>query len=282
MVAFGRARWIAIGAVVLAASLAACGSSGGGGVNPSPAPTSTPTPNPTPTPTPTPNPTPTPGVPASFTISGLPSGTAGTAFTTPIAFAVTVKNATGNTIAGTYGNPVTLTDSDASGATTIVTSGSDSPPAGELLSSTDTATLNYTGLAIVPATVSAQATGATTGTATFAPTLSPIVYTGPTNASGNAQMNFNSSGTASTFTFNASEVGWTSAPYSKALTLTPPAGCSRILNSSTSTLSGTSFTENVAASPAAGTCTATLTDGAGQSLTNGITFTYTTIGIGVQ
>ncbi len=222
------------------------------------------------------------GIPKSFAIAGIPSASAGTALSAT-ALSVTVKDADGNTITGAYASPITLADSDATGASTLATSGSDSPPAHELLSSSDTATLSYTGLAILPATISASATGATTANATFAPTLHPIVYTGPLNGSGGAELDFYAtSGTGSTLSFTASELGWTGAPYNKTLTLAPASGCSAILDSATSTLSGTAFTENVAAAPSAGTCTATLSDGVGQTLAGGITLTYTVTNIGVQ
>jgi hypothetical protein len=113
------------------------------------------------------------GVVASLTVSGLPSGTQGTAFASPQAFAVTAKDAGGYTIVGAYQNVVTLSDSDTSGATSITTSGSDSPPPGQLIGSSDTAVLNYNGDALSPATISATASGATQGTGTFSPAAPP-------------------------------------------------------------------------------------------------------------
>ncbi len=216
------------------------------------------------------------GVPKSFSFSGLPTATAGTAFAAQ-AFTVTVKDADGNTILGTYQNPVTIANSDASGATTIATAGSDSPPAGELLGSADTVSIAYTGLAITPATITASATGAT-GSTTFAPTLQPIVYSGPL-VTGNPEIDlFATSGTGSSGSFSAAEVGWTNAPYNKPLTVSLPGGCASI--ASVSPASGTNFTASAVASPAAGSCTVTLGDGVGQS--KAVTLTYTTSSIGVQ
>ena len=108
------------------------------------------------------------GIPATLAVSGLPGGTIGTSFAAA-AFGVTAKDADGNIITGTYETPVTLSNGDGSGATTVATSGSDNPPAGTLLSSSDTATLAYTGGSIASATVTAQTTGATSGSATFSP-----------------------------------------------------------------------------------------------------------------
>jgi hypothetical protein len=109
------------------------------------------------------------GVPASIAISGIPAGNLGTAFAGPQAFSVAVKDAGGNTIVGTYASPVQLNNSDTSGATSVLTSGSDTPPAGKLLSSSDVAALNFTGATLVSATIGATASGLGTTTATFSP-----------------------------------------------------------------------------------------------------------------
>ncbi|MBV8490951.1 MAG: hypothetical protein JO199_10525 [Candidatus Eremiobacteraeota bacterium] len=108
------------------------------------------------------------GVPATMTISDVPSATSGTPFGSPQSFTVTVKDASGETIVGTYANAVSLLDGDPTGATSIVTSGSDNPPAGKLLGSTDAAALTYNGAAIV-AGISASASNATSNTVGFVP-----------------------------------------------------------------------------------------------------------------
>jgi hypothetical protein len=110
------------------------------------------------------------GVVAALAVSDLPAAAAGTAFASPQRFAVTATDADGYTIVGTYARPVTLTDGDSSGATAIATSGLDRPPSGMLLSSTDGATLDYTGKAILPVEIGATQSGAASGGATFAPT----------------------------------------------------------------------------------------------------------------
>ena len=106
------------------------------------------------------------GVPASIAVGPLPNGTVGAGFASPRAFAVQVKDAGGYTIVGTYSTPITVTDGDVSGDTSIATSGSDHPPAHELLSSSDTATLAYNGKAISGVTIGAAA-GSITGGAVF-------------------------------------------------------------------------------------------------------------------
>ncbi|HEY1975788.1 MAG TPA: hypothetical protein VGG89_04565 [Candidatus Baltobacteraceae bacterium] len=120
------------------------------------------------------------GVVASLSVGFLYSGTLGTAFSAQ-AFHVVAYDADDDLIVGSYDNPITVATSDTSGATAVSTSGSDSPPAGTLISSSDTPKLSYTGAAILSATISASATGAPGGQATFAP--SPAI-TSITKSSG--------------------------------------------------------------------------------------------------
>lgn len=203
------------------------------------------------------------GVPASFAVA-VPSATAGTPFATPQTISVTVKDGDGNTIMGTYANPVTITDGDSSGATSIATSGSDSPPSGELLSSSDAAAMTYTGLAIAPAAITASARGVASGSARFAPALQPITITtlDAQNPSFAGVDLYATTGAGSTGTFTASEIGWTNAPYNQSFVATTASSCASI--ATVAPASGTSFTATVAGAPAAGTCALTLADGSGQ------------------
>jgi hypothetical protein len=198
----------------------------------------------------------------------MPSGTAGTAIaSTPLTLAV--KDASGDTITGTYFNAITIGDSDASSLTqgsSLSLNGGSAATSISSTASTDTIAFAYGGLAISPATISASAAGATTLNTTFAPTLSAIA---PSPSEVDL---YTTSGTGSTGSFTASEIGWTTAPYSRNLSLTVPAACATIATVSPS--SGANFTATVVASPASGTCTPTLSDGASQS--QGITLTYTT------
>lgn len=106
------------------------------------------------------------GVPARIVVSGFPDATAGTAFLSR-PFAVTVEDADGYAIVGTYATPIALADGDTSGATVLTTSGADDPPASKLLSSSDAATIGYNGAAIAPAKISAV-TGTVIGYGIFA------------------------------------------------------------------------------------------------------------------
>jgi hypothetical protein len=212
------------------------------------------------------------GVPARFAINGLPSGTAGTAFSAAQSFTVTAKDADGDIISGTYEHPVTVSDSDTSSltqGTALAVNGGNAATHVLGTASSDTFTLDYGGLAIAPATITASATGATNGTGTFTPALQPIVYSGPLNGSNpNVQFGITSG------SFSASEAGWTNAPYGRNLTATAASNCSTI--GSVAPGSGTAFTATVAGSPTIGSCVVTLGDGVGQTL--GVTLTTQAIG----
>jgi hypothetical protein len=227
------------------------------------------------------------GVPHSFTIGTLASATAGTAFSPAQAFTVTVKDFDGNTITGTYANAVTVADSDASGASTLSVNSGAASTSVQLTKDSDTIALGYSGLAIVPATISVSAAGATTASAGFTPTLNAIGYTCNGGGAGDTtecdptlgQIDlYAASGTGSSATFTLSEIGWSNSPYDKTFTATPGGSCSTI--GTVSTTDHLTFTATTAASPSAGSCIVTMNDGAGQSYP--VTLTYTTSGIGIN
>jgi large repetitive protein len=106
------------------------------------------------------------GVPASFFIGDFPFAFVGHAVGAT-SFTVAAKDAGGDTIVGTYTTPITLTDSDTTGATNISTAGAGAPPAKELLSSSDVARISYNGKSISgPAIIGASA-GAAKGSGAF-------------------------------------------------------------------------------------------------------------------
>jgi hypothetical protein len=204
------------------------------------------------------------GVVASFSVA-LGAATAGTPDVVTVTF--NALDADGNTIVGpgsyvdAAGNPVTitLTDSDTSGATAL---------SGTSVSQPAAIALNYTGLAIAPATITASAAGFPNRTALFAPALGPILMT-----EGNfpdPSFGVTLSGLTSTAMFTVTEAGWTEAPFNQTMSVTPGTGCGAI---GTIAQSGTTYTATAASTPVAGTCTAlTLHDGAGRS--QDITLTY--------
>jgi hypothetical protein len=203
------------------------------------------------------------GVPASIVVSP-PAASAGTSLNAA-PLSVTVKDADGSAIMGAYANPVTLSDGDTSGVTSISISGTDSPQPGQLLSSSDVASLTYSGIATAPVTLGASATGVTTATGSFAPVLAPIVVTGTSTLNPSfAGVDFTAeSGAGSTGTLTATEVGWTTSPYNRALQVATDPSCSTI---GTASISGTTITATASGSATAGMCTASISDGAGQSV----------------
>jgi hypothetical protein len=132
---------------------------------------------------------------------------------------VQVEDAAGNTILGTYTSPITLVLTDASGATSLTTAGSDSPPADELLSSSDTATLNYSGAAMTSAaTISASAPGIASSNVTaasFRPTTNYLAE------SGTVTLGYS---TASSFGANTTPPSPTPAPQSTTYPVTIATG----------------------------------------------------------
>jgi len=213
------------------------------------------------------------GVPAKIVLTA-PAAVAGTAFAQATAIDVDVEDPDGYTIVGPYEKPIVLADNDRSGATAIATSGTGTP-AGELLASSDVATLSYTGLAIVPVTLSATVKGtSTTASVPFAPTLQPIVIvTGDKQnpSFAGVDMNQYGSGPGTGGTIDASEAGWTGAPYKKTFSATIASACGPIATFSPA--SGTSFTVHAIDNASTGECTVTLADGVGQTKT--LTLAYT-------
>lgn len=247
-------------------------------------PSSTPSVGPTssqsafPSASPSPTPTPAGGVaaPASFQISGIPSATAGTPITNQV-FTVAAYNSSNQLIPGVYANPVTLTSG--SNAVTLSVNGSTPSTSVTMTSGVQLVTLTYSGLAINPTTVSASAPNATTASVTFAPSLAPVVYSGPT-VSGNPEIDlYAASGTGSTFNFTASQAGWTGSSYGNSLVATVPPACGAFATLATPAPSASNFTVSAVAAPSPGTCTMTI---AGFSNSVSITVTYTTSGLNLQ
>jgi streptogramin lyase len=81
---------------------------------------------------------------------------------TTVNVTVTALDADGNAVLGAYGTPISLQDSDTSGATSL--------SAITIASSSTAVTLNYTGAEFMSATITASMSGVGSATATFAPT----------------------------------------------------------------------------------------------------------------
>lgn len=214
------------------------------------------------------------GIPASVVIGGVPANFAANTAGQTATLSVTVSDADGNAISsGTYANPVTLTDPDTNGTQGSQVTGTNVGSCGSatcvtLTGPTDTATLNYGGLAENPATLAATGTGVTTATATFTPVLNAI-----TGDAGNSTTSLGGTGidlfttdSTSPLGFSGSvsygEFGFTNTPYNKQLSVTGGAACSTFATvaAGADASNETPFTATAIASPVNGQCTLTVTD----------------------
>ncbi|MGD1065960.1 MAG: hypothetical protein ABR975_04025 [Vulcanimicrobiaceae bacterium] len=172
------------------------------------------------------------GIVATLSFTALPTTwSAGTANGggAGLTVSVTALDALGNTITGTYENPVTLTDPDTNGDGTRLVAATcpGAYPTGNtaisattasFTSSTSTATFCYGGLAENPITLTASATGATSGTRGFSPILNLPTSSTTTGAFVGTDAQLSApTGTGSTGAITWSESGWTTTPYNQTL-----------------------------------------------------------------
>jgi len=254
------------------------------GVTPSTSPTLAPTPTPTtsatPTSFPTASPTATPTVapngspPATFVMGTYPSGQAGTAISNNPISGFQVLDTHGNRITGSFSRSVTVSSNNS--AVTLSILGGSSGSSVTLTSGSQTIALSYSGAATSAATITASATGATSNAATFTPLIQPVVYSGPT-LSGSPEIDlYAPTGTGSTFTFTATQAGYTGS-FGNSISVSGASGCSSFATIAPG--SNSSFTVTTASSPAAGKCTIALN---GFSSSIPVVITYSTTGIGFQ
>lgn len=243
-----------------------------------PSATSSPTSFPTSSPTAPPTTSPSGTQPASF-VMGTPYPTVNWGDTSlsdqPISN-FKVLDAAGNPITGTFSQSVTVASN--SSVVTLSVLGGASGQSVTLTSGSQIVALSYNGAATNPVTISASASGATPNSAVFTPAAQPISYSGPT-VSGSPEIDLyapQGEGTGSTFSFTATQAGYTGS-FGNTLSLNVPSACNSF---ATVTQSGTSFTVNAIASPVAGSCTITL-GGFGTTTLN-VTITYTTFGVILQ
>jgi len=212
-----------------------------------------------------------------------PAGTAGTAIKAA-KLTLTAKGSNGKALTGTYPAPITLANSDKSGATTLLINGKPASKKNLVTKSTDKITLKYTGLAIAPVTFTASSKGVKKpAKAAFAPKLAAIVYTGSL-VSNAPEIDLPNATGGTTATFTATQAGWTGSPFNKAFTQAFAAVSGFTNNCATaytitpaSGAAGTSFTVSIVANAPAGECLLTLGGGAGQ--TKSVLLTYATTGV---
>lgn len=193
---------------------------------------------------------------------------------------MSVLNSSNVPISGTFANPVTVRSSDTTGAVQLSVNGT--PATSVTVGSSSQVpfiAIVYTGAAVNPVTITASATTvANNAIATFAPTIQDIAYTAPSNVPSTCTdiclYAPAGGGAGSTYTFTATQAGYTGSPYNQTLLLTGASTCSSF---ATVTQSGTTFTVNAIASPTPGTCNVVIDGFGSTSLT--VTISYTTFGV---
>lgn len=212
----------------------------------------------------------------------VPSGTAGSSFSSQPILGFEVLDSSGKQITGAFKNAVTVSSNNnavqlcqlgnCGSATTSVTLTSGTS---QILA------MNYSGAAVNTVTITATATGAITGTTTFTPPIPSLVYSGPTNSStGAPEIDlYAPTGTGSTYSFTVTQAGYTGSPYNNSILGSAASGCSAFATVTQPT--STTFTVTATASPAAGSCMLTLS-GFNGSTPITVTLTYSSFGVTLQ
>jgi len=214
------------------------------------------------------------GIPFSVAISGVPANFSANTPAQSAGLTVAVADHAGQTITGTYANPVRVTDPDAQTTNGTHLSGTHAGSGCtnscvDLQASSDTITLGYGGLAENPVTLTSSGTGiGSAGTATFTPLLQAIVFdNGTTSLLGGNGIDLFTTDSGSPVGFSGTEqyteLGFTNSPYLDSLAITGAAACSSFATLTTGAndpTHGTPFTATAIAAAVAGQCTITVTD----------------------
>jgi hypothetical protein len=173
------------------------------------------------------------GVVATVNVS-LPALTANTS-QSGAAVTWSALDASGAQIVGgaTFDNTVTLTDGDATGQTQLHVNGGAGSSSVQVTKPGDTVTMDYTGQADNPFSVTASGTGIT-GSGSVTPTVFDVTFTGTTlDDPAHGGINTDANWSEPTLFFSqpsgsqnvtGAEVGWTNAPYSQQYDLDPGNG----------------------------------------------------------
>ncbi|HTD34949.1 MAG TPA: hypothetical protein VK665_14880 [Candidatus Elarobacter sp.] len=173
------------------------------------------------------------GVVATVNVS-LPALTANTS-QSGAAVTWSALDASGAQIVGSasFDNTVTLTDGDATGQTQLHVNGGAGSSSVQVTKPGDTVTMDYTGQADNPFSVTASGTGVT-GSGSVTPAVFDVVLSGTTDdTTANGGLNTDPNYNAQTLFFaqpsgaqnvSATETGWTGAPYGKQYDLDPGDG----------------------------------------------------------
>ena len=223
------------------------------------------------------------GVPAKFALHGaMPSAGGGTALPST-GLPIDVEDAAGDAITGSYALPVTLSDPDASSlmacgglcGSALALGAGPFAKSVTLTSSSDSGAvaIRYGGLDVAPVALTASTTSGTlaaAGSVTFSPSVPAIAYTGPVNGTiPTIELGTFGPTHVTSVSFTDSQVGWSNAPYGQ--TIVESDNCDGGGNAiatfaQNNVTNGTAWTATAVASPAVGSCTATLTGGAGATL----------------
>jgi hypothetical protein len=145
---------------------------------------------------------------------------------------VNASDVDGNLIVapGNYNNPITLTDNDLTGVTSLSVNGVGSSPSVVVTAPTDVVRLNYNGQAVNNFTITASGAGIA-GTGTITSNVDDITFTGTTlDDAGHGGLNTDANFGQQTIFFatntgtqsiTGAELGFSNAPYSKTFTVDP-------------------------------------------------------------
>ncbi len=177
---------------------------------------------------------------------------------------------------GAYNHPITLTDDDATGVTTLSVNGGTGASSVVVSSPADVVTLNYNGQAVNGFSIAASGTGITGG-GTISSTVDDVTFPSGTtlddaghgglvtDPNWGQQTVFFAQGSG-TQVITAAELGFTNSPYNRSFDVSLSAGCTSGNIGSVSAGPATSFTITASGSP--GICSGRLTEhGTGYPLT---------------
>jgi hypothetical protein len=229
-----------------------------------------------------------PKIPKFLLFGAIPTGAAGTVFNHALTLSVQdIDHA--NITSGTFSVPVVVTDNDTSTitqGTALSLNGGASARSVSVLNATSTLAFKYGGLAIPTVTLTAAASGATSASGKFTPSVTAMVYTGPKTGSTPEIDLYNPASGQPGFSgsFTLSQTGWSGGSYGRFFAYTLGGASNNCSSFTISAASGTAvgYTASVKnSSSVAGTCVMSLT-GAPGSVALTVILTYTTGSIGIN
>jgi len=193
-------------------------------------------------PSPGASPSPSPAASPGTAYSSIGLSVSSSAFIAGVPTTVPVQltaYANGSPVVGAYAFPITLSDSDLSGATVLQVNGT---PSTTVTSSSQNVTIAYSGLAINPFTISASATNSM---GSPLPAASPVVVepylydpiVSPVDSSGYVEVP-----TGATVTVTTTEPGWLGSPYNQSISITQGLGVCNYVNLATPSPGSGTFT----------------------------------------